>query len=322
MAALCRLWAALLVLGLPLTAAAQGTGYPNRPVTIIVPFAPGGSTDVLARYDAEVLQRELKQTFVVENKVGAGGTIGIGYVAKAAPDGYTLLHTPTAFSLVPHSYKSLPYDPLKDFDPIAPVGVTLFMVVANPALNINSIADLIKRAKAEPGELTYASAGAGTTQHLFAELFKSMAGVNLRHIPYRGSAPALVDIVSGRVSVAFIDIGPAIELVRGGKLKALAVTSLARNSDLPDLPTVAETLPGYEAVGWQGLMARAGTPKSIVNELNKHLTADLKRPETAERFNKIGVKVKYSSPEEFDQWIRSEIDKWGKVMRAAGIEPQ
>jgi tripartite-type tricarboxylate transporter receptor subunit TctC len=259
---------------------------------------------------------------VVENKVGAGGVIGIAAVAKAAPDGYTLLHTPTAFSVIPHARKDLPYDPVKDFDPISPIGITLFMVVASPSANINSIRELIARAKEKSGELTYASAGTGTTQHLFAELFKSMAGVDLRHIPYRGSAPALVDVVSGRVTVAFIDIGPAIELVRDGKLKALAVTSLERNSDMPELPTVAETLPGYEAVGWQGLMARAGTPKPVIAKLNALLTADLQLPQTADRFAKMGIKVKHSSPDEFSRWIAGEIEKWGKVMRNAGIEPQ
>ncbi|MGD0026467.1 MAG: tripartite tricarboxylate transporter substrate binding protein [Xanthobacteraceae bacterium] len=296
--------------------------YPSRPVTIVVPFTPGGSTDVLARYAAEVLQSALHQSFVVENRAGAGGVIGIGYVAKSAPDGYTLLHAPTAFGLLPHLMKSIPYDPAADFDPIALIGLTEFSLVVSPSLNVNSVADLIALAKAKPGALTYASAGIGTTQQLFAELFKSMAHVDIRHIPYKGTAPGLVDVMSGNVSMMFADIGPALSLVQGGKLKMLAVTSLARNNDMPEVPTVAETVPGYEAIGWQGLLARVGTPKSIVEKINKILVADLQRAETAARFKAIGVEARWSTPDEFRAFIAAESAKWRSVIRAAGIEPQ
>jgi tripartite-type tricarboxylate transporter receptor subunit TctC len=194
--------------------------------------------------------------------------------------------------------------------------------VVSPSLNVNSVADLIALAKAKPGALTYASAGIGTTQQLFAELFKSMAHVDIRHIPYKGTAPGLVDVMSGNVSMMFADIGPALSLVQGGKLKMLAVTSLARNNDMPEVPTVAETVPGYEAIGWQGLLARVGTPKSIVEKINKILVADLQRAETAARFKAIGVEARWSTPDEFRAFIAAESAKWRSVIRAAGIEPQ
>ena len=296
--------------------------YPNRPVTIVVPFTPGGSTDILGRYAAEVLQREMHQSFVVENRAGAGGVIGIGYVAKAEPDGYTLLHAPTAFGLLPYLMKSVAYDPAKDFDPIVLIGQTEFSLVVTPSLNVSSVGDLIALAKAKPGALTYASAGIGTTQQLFAELFKSMAGVDIRHIPYKGTAPGLVDVMGGSVSMMFTDIGPAISLIKDGKLKLLAVTALQRSKELPDTPTIAETVPGYEAVGWQGLLARAGTPKSVVERLNAALVPDLKRSETAERFKAFGVVARWSTPDEFRAFIAGESAKWGKVIKQAGIEPQ
>ncbi len=296
--------------------------YPSRPVTIVVPFTPGGSTDLLGRYDAEVLQRDLHQSFVVENRAGAGGVIGIGYVAKSAPDGYALLHAPTAFGLLPYLMKSVPYDPVADFAPIAPVGLTEFALVASPSLKVTSVRELIDLAKGKPGTLTYASAGIGTTQHLFAELFKSMANVDIRHIPYKGTAPGLVDVMSGNVSMMFTDIGPAISLVKDGKLRLLAVTSLTRNKDMPDVPAVAETMKGYEAIGWQGLLAKSGTPQGIVDAINKVMVADLKKPETADRFKAFGVVPRWSTPDEFRAFIKAESAKWGKVIQTAGIEPQ
>jgi tripartite-type tricarboxylate transporter receptor subunit TctC len=296
--------------------------YPSRPVTIIVPYAPGGSTDILGRYDAEVLQRALKQTFVVENRAGAGGAIGIGAAAKAAPDGYTLLHAPTSFGLLPYLMNNVPYDPAKDFDPIVLVGQTEFALVVSPKSPAKSVKDVIDMAKAKPGDLTYASAGIGSSQQLFAEAFKSTANVDIRHIPYKGTAPALIGVLSGDVSLMFTDIGPAVPLIKDGKLKVLAVTSKERSKDLPDVPTVAETVPGYLAVGWQGLFAKAGTPKPIVEKLNQIMVADLKKPETEERFKKIGVVVRWTTPAEFRTWIDTESAKWGKVIKEAGITPQ
>jgi tripartite-type tricarboxylate transporter receptor subunit TctC len=293
--------------------------YPSRTVTIIVPFAPGGSTDLLGRYEASVLQQKLGGTFIVENRPGAGGITGITAAARTAPDGYTLLHAPTAFGLIPHLQKSVPYDTLHDFAPIVLVGATNFGLVVGPRSPVRSVADLIALARQKPGELTYASAGVGTTQHLFAELFKSMAGVDIRHIPYKGTAPGLVDVMSGDVTMMFTDLGPALPMVRDGKLALIAVTTLRRSPDMPDVPTVAETLPGYEAVGWQGLLARAGTPDDILDRLNAALVPDLRSSATAGRFKAFGIDVRSSSRDEFRRWIQSEYDKWGKVIRAAGI---
>ena len=199
------------------------------------------------------------------------------------------------------------------------VGATNFGLVVGPRSPARSVVDLIALARQKPGELTYASAGVGTTQHLFAELFKSMAGVDIRHIPYRGTAPGLVDVMSGDVTMMFTDLGPALPMVRDGKLALLAVTTLRRSPDMPNVPTVAETLPGYEAVGWQGLLARAGTPDDILDRLNAALLPDLRTSATAERFKTFGIDVRSSSRDEFRRWIASEYDKWGKVIRAAGI---
>lgn len=317
-----RLAIGLMLAGAVCAGPARAQDYPSRPVTIIVPFAPGGSTDILGRYAGEVLQRELKQSFIIENRTGAGGAIGIGAAAKAAPDGYTLLHAPTSFGLLPHLMKSIPYDPAADFAPIVLIGLTEFSLVVSPKLPVKSVQDVITLAKSKPGQLTYASAGVGTTQQLFAELFKSMTNLDIRQIPYKGTAPALVDVMSGDVSMMFTDIGPAMSLINEGKLKLLAVTSLERNKDVPDIPTIAETVPGYLAVGWQGLFAKAGTPSAIVDKLNTLLVADLKKPETEARFKKIGVVVRWSTPAEFRNWIDTESAKWGKVIKAAGIESQ
>jgi tripartite-type tricarboxylate transporter receptor subunit TctC len=319
--ALATLFACLL-LGLVRSGPLGADDYPSRPVTVIVPFTPGASTDILGRYDADVLQRGLHQSFVVENRPGAGGMIGIGYVAKSAPDGYTLLHAPTVIALLPFLMKSVTYDPVADFDPVVLIGLTEFALVVSPSLEVKSVADLIALAKAKPGALTYASAGIGTPHQLFAELFKTTAGVDIRHIPYKGAAPALTDVASGNVSMAFVDLAPALPLIDGGKVKILAVTAGKRSKAMPDVPTVGETVPGYEANGWQGLFARAGTPKFIVNELNRILVDDLKRPETAARFKPLGIEARWDTPDEFRAFIAAESAKWGKVIHAAGIEPQ
>jgi tripartite-type tricarboxylate transporter receptor subunit TctC len=314
------LFGALAILASVGTAAAQT--YPDRPITLIITSVPGGVTDVTGRALAQELSKAWGQQVIVENKGGAAHILGAETVAKAAPDGYTLLHAPTAFGLLPYLMKSIPYDPVADFDPIVLIGLTEFSLVVAPSLDVSSVADLIALAKAKPGVLTYASAGIGTTQQLFAELFKSMAKVDIRHIPYKGTAPGLIDVMSGDVSMMFTDIGPAVSLIKDGKLKMLAVTSLERNTDMPDVPTIAETLPGYEAIGWQGLFAKAGTPQSIVDKINAALVPDLKRPQTAARFKTFGVEARSSTPAQFRAFVASESAKWGAVIRAAGIEPQ
>jgi tripartite-type tricarboxylate transporter receptor subunit TctC len=259
---------------------------------------------------------------VVENKPGAGGEIGITFAAKANPDGYTLLHAPSVITLLPFVMKSVSYDLAKDFTPVVLVGLTKFCLVVSPSLGVNSVADLIKLAKAQPDALTYASSGNGTPHQIFAEEFKIMTGVNLRHIPYKGTLPGLTDVASGNVSMEFSDLTPALPLIQAGKLKLIAVLAAKRDPDMPDVPALAETVPGYSGQSWQGFFARAGTPKPIVDALNAALVADLKKPETATRFNTMGIVAQWDTPEEFRAFIASETEKWGKVIHAAGIEPQ
>jgi tripartite-type tricarboxylate transporter receptor subunit TctC len=319
---LCAVAAAALActqLILPATAADD---YPNHPATIVVPFPPGASNDILARYEADVLGRALHGTFVVENKPGAGGEIGISYAAKATPDGYTLLHAPSAITLLPFVLKSVSYDLARDFIPVTLVGLTKFCLVVSPTLPVNSVADLIALAKKEPDTLTFGSPGYGTPHQIFAEEFKIMTGTTARHITYKGTLPGLTDVASGNISMEFSDLTPALPLIQAGKLKLLAVLSPKRDPDMPDVPALAETVPGYEGQSWQGFFARAATPKPIVDALNAALVADLKTPETAKRFNAMGIVAQSDTPEEFKAFIAAETDKWGKLMKAAGLVPQ
>jgi tripartite-type tricarboxylate transporter receptor subunit TctC len=296
--------------------------YPTRPVTVVVPFTPGGSTDIMARYEAEVLQRALGQSFVIENKPGAGGSIGVSYAAKAAPDGYTLLHAPSIIILLPYVMKSVSYDLKKDFAPVMLTGLTQFALVVSPALPVSSVKELIALAKSKPGELTYASSGIGSPHQIFAEEFKTMTGTDIHHIPYKGAVPGLTDVASGNVSMAFVDIPPALPLIQAGKLKVLAVLSAKGNPQLPGVPALAETIAGYDASSWQGFFARAGTPQPIIEKLNAALAADFKRPETAKRFSALGIVAQSGTPAEFAAFIAEQSAKWGKVIRAAGIEAQ
>jgi tripartite-type tricarboxylate transporter receptor subunit TctC len=296
--------------------------YPTRPVTIIVSFTPGGSTDILGRYEAEVLQRELHGPFIVENRPGAGGEIGFAYAARAVPDGYTLLHAPSVITLLPFLKKSVSYDLAKDFDPICLIGLTKFGLVVSPSLHVNSVAELIALAKAHPDTLTFASAGIGTPHQIFGELFKTMTGISMRHVPYRGTIPGLTDVASGNVSMEFTDLAPASGLIQSGKLKLIALLGDKRDPDMPNVPTVGETVPGYAAESWQGLFARAGTPKDIVDTIAKILAADLKRPETIARFKAIGIVAQSDTPAEFRAFIASESVKWGKVIKASGIHEE
>ncbi|MGB7037558.1 MAG: tripartite tricarboxylate transporter substrate binding protein [Xanthobacteraceae bacterium] len=314
--------AAAAAAGLCSVAARAADDYPTRPVTIVVPFPPGASNDLLARYEADVLAHALHGSFVVENKTGAGGEIGISYAAKTEPDGYTLLHAPSAITVLPFAMKSVSYDLGRDFDPVVLVGLTQFCLVVSPSLPVNSVSELIALAKSKPGALTYASAGIATPHQIFAEQFKLATGVDIRHIPYKGAMPGLTDVASGNVSMEFSDLTPALPLIQAGKLKLLAVLSRRRDPDMPNVPALAETVPGYEGSSWQGLFARAGTPKPIVDKLNAALVADLKRPETAAHFKALGIVAQWDTPEEFRAFIAAQTAKWVDIIHAAGIEPQ
>jgi tripartite-type tricarboxylate transporter receptor subunit TctC len=300
--------------------ASAADDYPNRPVTIIVPFPPGASNDLLGRFEADVLGRALHGSFVVENKPGAGGEIGISYAARAAADGYTLLHAPSIITLLPFVKKSVSYDLDKDFAPVTLMGLTEFCLVVSPSLPVNSVADLIALAKSQPNALTYASVGNGSPHQIFAEQFKLATGTSIRHIPYKGTLLGLTDIASGNVSMEFSDLTPALPLIQGGKLKLLAVLSKTRDPDMPDIPALAEAVPGYEAQSWQGFFAHSGTPKDIIDRLNAALVAELKKPETAKRFKDLGIIARWNTPEEFGAFITDQSAKWGKVIHDAGIQ--
>ena len=298
--------------------------YPNRPMRIIVPSAPGGSSDIGARLIAQRLSERWGRSVVVENRAGAGTIIGNDIVAKAPPDGYTLLMAPGALATIPSTYKKVPYDAVRDF---APITQTLFvpnLIVVHPSLPAKSVKELIALAKARPGEIFYASAGHGTQPHLTMELFLMMAGIRMIHVPYKGGAPGITDLVGGQVAVMTTSsLSLLIPQVRAGRLRALGVTSATRNPALPEVPTVIEAgLPGYESVQWSGLLAPAGTPREIISKLHKEAVAILRTPEARERLRGDGSEVVASAPDEFAAFIQAEIVKWARVVKAAGIQPE
>ncbi len=307
-------------------AAAQGA-WPNKPVKIIVPFAPGGTTDLLARAMAAELSKAFPQPFLVENKAGAGGNVGADFVAKSPNDGYTLLMATVGTHGINKSlYTKLPYDPQKDFAPITLVAGVPNVMIMNAdlakRLNINTVPDFIKYARANPGKLNMASSGNGTSIHLSGELFKSMAGVFMTHIPYTGSGPALLGMVSGNVDVMFDNLPTALPLIKGGKLKAFAVTSAKRSVATPDLPTIAEAgnLKGYDASSWFGLAAPAGTSPDTVNKIYLEVAKALASPAVKEKLVAQGAILGGITPQEFAVFIDSEIKKWGPVVKASGAK--
>ena len=302
--------------------AAVAQSFPSRPIRIVVPFPAGGTTDVLARAAAQKLTETLGQPAVVDNRPGAGGNIGAELVAKSAPDGYTLLMgTVGTHAINPGLYPKLPYDHVKDFAPVILVAGVPNVLVINPALPVNSVQELIAYAKANPGKLNFASSGNGTSIHLSAELFKTMAGVQMTHVPYKGSAPALQDLVGGQVQLMFDNLPSSLALIKGGKLKALAVTSGARAAALPDVPTLAESgLPGFEASSWFGLLAPTGTPSSVIAKLNGEIAKWLATPEAKEKLLAQGANAAGGTAEEFAQFIAAETAKWQKVVKESGAK--
>ena len=316
-----RLLGAVLLLAL-LSGAAFAQQYPSGPITIVVPFTPGGTTDILGRLAGEVLQNEFKQGVVVENRTGGGGVIGNASVARAAPDGQTLLLAPTAFSIVPFTTKNLPYDAARDFKTITLMGYTANVMVVSPTLPVNNVKEFIDYAKSGDRYVTYASPGLGTPTQLGAEVFAHDTGIKMQHVPYRGAMPAVTGLLSGEVTMMFIDLAPAMPLIEGGKLKALGMLTMERHPSLPNLPTVAETVPGFYLMGWQGLFAPGRTPDAIVDKINAPLVKYLKTPEAADRLNRIGVDVKWTTPAEMREWVDSQLKHWGNIAKAAGIVPQ
>ncbi len=312
--------AALLLASLPGAALAQQ--YPSGPITVVVPFTPGGTTDILGRLAAEVLQNEFKQSVVVENRTGGGGIIGNASVARATPDGQTLLLAPTAFSIVPFTSKNVPYDAERDFAPITLMGYTHNVMVVSPSLNVSTVKEFIDWAKSGDKHITYASPGLGTPTQLGAEVFAKQAGIKVTHIPYRGAMPSVTGLMAGEVTMMFLDLAPAMPLIEGGKIKPLGMATLERHPSLPNLPTVAETVPGFHLMGWQGLFAPGRTPETIVDKINAPLVKYLKTPEAAERLRRLGVDVKSTTPREMREWVNSQLKYWGNVAKTAGIVPQ
>jgi tripartite-type tricarboxylate transporter receptor subunit TctC len=312
--------AAMLALALAPLARAQDD-YPNRTVRIIVPFAPGGSTDVVARILADKLGTELKQSFVVENRSGAGGNIGADAVAKASPDGYTLLMGTTGvLAINKYLYKEMSFDPERDLVPVSYTSLITNILVVNPQVPAKTVSELVALARAKPGSLTFASSGAGSSTHLSAELFKSMAGVDILHVPYKGSSQAITDLMGGQVTMLFDNAPSSIPFVEQGKLRALAVTSTKRLPNLPDVPTLDEAgVKGYESLSWSGIMAPAGTPKRVIDKLNAAIEKILRDPDVKQRFASLGVDPVGGPPEAFSRHIRAESEKWARVVKTANI---
>jgi len=293
--------------------------YPTKPIKIIVPFGPGGFTDVAARILQKELQPVIGQPVIIENKPGAGSTIGTAEVSKAAPDGYTLVMISTAHVISPHLYRTMPYDPLKDFSPVMKLAEGPYVLAVHPSLPVKSVAELIALARAEPNKIDYASSGNGSAQHLFGALFITMANAPLNHVPYKGSSQAMNDVLGGQVKVTFAGVPNVLPNLGTGKLKALAVSTRKRYADLPDVPTIDEAgVPGYDATIWLGLLAPPGTPHDIVAKLNASITRILSTAEARKLMASAGVEVATSTPEEFAALMRSELDRWGKVVRETG----
>src|SRR5690349_19011825 len=304
-------------------AAFAQANYPTRAVRIIVPSSPGGGTDILSRLLTPGLSERLGQTVVVDNRPGAGSIIGNDIVAKAAPDGYTLLMGISTLAILPTMHKKLPYDAMRDLAPVSQAIAAPNILVVHPSLPVKTVKELIAFAKKHPGELNYASAGLGTNPHLSMELFLSMAHIKMVHVAYKGLGPAMVDLLAGQVVAATATMLTGLPHVKSGRLRGLGVTGAKRSSVLPDLPTVAEAgVPGYEAVQWYGLFAPAKTPKEIIAKLHDAMVSVLHSPAIKNRLAADGAEPVASTPEEFARFLRSETEKWGKVVRAAGIKPQ
>jgi tripartite-type tricarboxylate transporter receptor subunit TctC len=304
-------------------AVAAGTVYPARPIRLISPFTPGGGNDLVSRAVALAVSKNIGETIVVDNRPGANTIVGMEMVAKAAPDGYTLIMTSSTQAINATLYPKLPYDSIKSFAPVCLVGSSPLIIAVPPASPIRSVVELIAAAKAKPGELTYPSAGTGNATHLGGELFAAMAGITLTHVPYKGSGPGLTDLIAGRLSVVFSTALSVMPFIKSGRLRAIAVTSSARSSLMPELPTVAESgLPGYEASTWYGVLAPAATPRAIVTRLNAEILKVLALSEVRERLSSQGIDPIGNSPEQFAAYVQSEIGKWAKVIKATRVKAE
>jgi tripartite-type tricarboxylate transporter receptor subunit TctC len=306
---------------MPFAAAAQVPEWPSRPVRFIVPYPPGGPTDIMGRIVAQAVQGPLGQPFVVENRAGANGLIGSEQAARAAPDGSTFLVNASAHVIVPHLTPNMPIDVLADFAPVTNIAAVPLWLVVNPALPVRSVADFIAYARANPGRISYASSSSGGATHLAGELFKQLTGTDMVHVPYRGSGPAVQDLIAGNVQAMFDSVPSSAASARDGRLRALAVTTKTRIAPFPDLPTIAEAgVPGYEISTWYGIWAPARTPPAIINRLQQAVAAAARNPETRARFDALGAEPVADSPEDYARFVRAEFDRWGKLVRDARIK--
>ena len=301
---------------------AQSAVYPNKPVRWVVPFPPGGSADIMGRMIGQDLAKALGQQVVIENRAGASAIVGSEYVAKSPADGYTLLQANVSqMTIHPSLYPRLPYDPLKDFAPVTVLGIVTSVMVTTPSLPVASVKDLVALAKKRPGQLNFTSSGAGSSTHLTGELLKQRAGIAMTHINYKGSGPALTDVMAGFVEIMFENLPSALPFINANKLKVLAVTGKDRSPVLKLVPTLAESgFPGFDMVSWQALVAPAGTPKPIIDRLNAEVAKVLKTPEMKEKMTGLGTDVVANSPEQFAQYLREETAKWSKIVKDAGIK--
>jgi tripartite-type tricarboxylate transporter receptor subunit TctC len=297
-----------------------GQTYPERPVRIIVPFGAGGANDVVVRILAARLADVFGQQVVVDNRTGAGGMIGTDIAAKATPDGYTLLGTATPHVIFPHLHKKLPYDPLKDFAPVMQIGGQPYAITVHPTLGVSTIKELIALARKQPGQINYGSSGNGGAQHMFFALFAHMAKIDLVHVPYKGSALLRADLLGGQVKLGCLGIASVINQHKSGQVRIIAVTSAKRSPELPDTPAVAETVPGYDASLWSGILAPRGTPPAVIDRLHRDISKLLQSKETQDAFEKVGTYAVSTTPKAFGEYIEREFAKWGGVVRAVGLQ--
>jgi tripartite-type tricarboxylate transporter receptor subunit TctC len=310
------------VLAIALAGTVHAQGYPSQPIKMVVPFTAGGTTDILARTVGQKLSESLRQPVIVENRPGAGGNIGADVVAKAKPDGYTILMGTIGTQAINASlYSKMPYDAARDFAPITLVAIVPNVLIVHPSVPAKNVAELIALAKAKPGTLNFASSSTGGSPHLSGEMFKQMTGVDIVHVPYKGSAPAITDLLGGQVNLMFDNLPSGLPHVKAGKLRALGVTSARRSPAVPDIPTIAESgVPGYEVDSWFGILAPAGTPPEIVNKLNAEIVRILKLPDVNERLAEQGAQPVGDTPQQFAEHIRRETAKWAKVVKASGAK--